>query len=205
VKISSGRPCRRSSTLGAGIRVDGLLLGRRPPGVRTPGPWWCKHRDRRGAYLESEAMATKQTSKQRPTRRDFNFPRAREAISISPVATGTSRLTPERSMFDENRHAGSGRPVGLSEPRLRRHEVNFRCQRVLTRTLEPPPATQGSRRQGVMLSRYDPAFTKSFFSAPADPMFSSTQGAPTNRPARRRLAQQGRRAQPAVAEAVAAA
>ena len=35
-----------------------------PPGLRALGLWWCKHRDRRGADLENEAMATTQTSKQ---------------------------------------------------------------------------------------------------------------------------------------------
>ena len=44
--------------------VDGLLLGRRPAWFQAPGLWWCKHRDRRGAEMENEAMATRQTSKQ---------------------------------------------------------------------------------------------------------------------------------------------
>ena len=44
--------------------VDGLLLGRRPAWPQSPGLWWCKHRDRRGAEMENEAMATRQTSKQ---------------------------------------------------------------------------------------------------------------------------------------------
>ena len=35
-----------------------------PPGPQSPGLWWCKHRDRRGAEMENEAMATRQTSKQ---------------------------------------------------------------------------------------------------------------------------------------------
>ena len=35
-----------------------------PPGIRAPGLWWCKHRDRRGADLENEAMATRQSRKQ---------------------------------------------------------------------------------------------------------------------------------------------
>jgi hypothetical protein len=43
------------------VCVDGLLLVVTPPGLRTPGSWRCKHRDGRGADLESEAMATKQT------------------------------------------------------------------------------------------------------------------------------------------------
>ena len=46
------------------VGVDGLLLGRRPAWRQSPGLWWCKHRDRRGAEMENEAMATRQTSKQ---------------------------------------------------------------------------------------------------------------------------------------------
>ena len=38
------------------------FLGR-PAWLRAPGCRWCKHRDRRGADLENEAMSTKQTSK----------------------------------------------------------------------------------------------------------------------------------------------
>src|SRR5215470_8716911 len=38
------------------------FLGR-PAWLRAPGLGWCKHRDRRGADLENEAMSTKQTSK----------------------------------------------------------------------------------------------------------------------------------------------
>ena len=48
--------------------VDGLLSGRRPAWPNAPGLWWCKHRDRRGAEMENEAMATKQTSKPAKTR-----------------------------------------------------------------------------------------------------------------------------------------
>ena len=44
--------------------VDGLLLGRRAAWPQSPGLWWCKHRDRRGAEMENEVMATRQTSKQ---------------------------------------------------------------------------------------------------------------------------------------------
>ena len=46
------------------VGVDGLLLGRRLAWPQPPGLWWCKHRDRRGAEMENEAMATRQTSKQ---------------------------------------------------------------------------------------------------------------------------------------------
>ena len=50
------------------VGVDGLLLGRRPAWLRAPGLWWCKHRDRRGAEMENEAMATRQTSKPTKTK-----------------------------------------------------------------------------------------------------------------------------------------
>ena len=46
------------------VGVDGLLLGRRAAWPQSPGLWWCKHRDRRGAEMENEVMATRQTSKQ---------------------------------------------------------------------------------------------------------------------------------------------
>ena len=44
--------------------VDGLLLGRRPAWPERRACGGAKHRDRRGADLENEAMATRQTSKQ---------------------------------------------------------------------------------------------------------------------------------------------
>jgi len=50
------------------VGVDDLLLGRRPAWPQPPGLWWCKHRDRRGAEMEIEAMATRQTSKQAKTK-----------------------------------------------------------------------------------------------------------------------------------------
>ena len=40
-----------------------------PPRLAPPpGLWQCKHRDRRGAEMENEAMATRQTSKQAKTK-----------------------------------------------------------------------------------------------------------------------------------------
>ena len=50
------------------VGVDGLLLSRRPAWPQPPGLWWCKHRDRRGAEMENEAMTTRQTSKQAKTK-----------------------------------------------------------------------------------------------------------------------------------------
>jgi hypothetical protein len=49
------------------VRGHWLLLVAAPPGHRAPGLRWCKHRDRRGADLESEAMA-KHTSKRAKTK-----------------------------------------------------------------------------------------------------------------------------------------
>ena len=46
------------------VGVDGLLHALRPAWPQALGLWWCKHRDRRDAEMENEAMATKQTSKQ---------------------------------------------------------------------------------------------------------------------------------------------
>jgi Protein of unknown function (DUF3489) len=46
------------------VGVDGLLLDCRSAWPKAPGLWWCEHRDRRGADVENEAMATRQTSKQ---------------------------------------------------------------------------------------------------------------------------------------------
>jgi len=45
------------------VGVDGLLFGRPAAWPQAPGLWWCKHRDRRGAEMENEAMATRQASK----------------------------------------------------------------------------------------------------------------------------------------------
>lgn len=51
------------------VGVDGLLLDRRRLAwPKEPGLWWCKHRARRGANVENEAMATRQTSKQAKTK-----------------------------------------------------------------------------------------------------------------------------------------
>ena len=50
------------------VGVDGLFPGRHPAWPNAPGLWWCKHRDRRGAEMENEAMATRQTSKPAKTR-----------------------------------------------------------------------------------------------------------------------------------------
>ena len=50
------------------VGVDGLLLGRHLAWPQTPGLWWCKHRDRRDAEMENEAMATRQISKQAKTK-----------------------------------------------------------------------------------------------------------------------------------------
>ena len=33
------------------------FLSRHPARPRAPGLWWCKHRDRRAADVENEAMA----------------------------------------------------------------------------------------------------------------------------------------------------
>ena len=57
------------------VRVDGRLLGRRPAWLQSPGLWRCKHRDRRGAEMENEAMATrKSASKRRPRQRLRSIP-----------------------------------------------------------------------------------------------------------------------------------
>jgi hypothetical protein len=62
--------------------VDGLLLVAAPPGLRAPGSWWCKHRDRRGAELENEAMA-KHTSKRAKTKAEV---KGDPGATKSPVA-----------------------------------------------------------------------------------------------------------------------
>jgi phage repressor protein C with HTH and peptisase S24 domain len=49
------------------VGVDGLVFGRRPAWLQSPGLWWCKHCDRRDADMENEAMATRQTSEQAKT------------------------------------------------------------------------------------------------------------------------------------------
>jgi len=85
------------------VGVDGLLLGRRPAWPQPPGLWWCKHRDGRGAEMENEAMATRQTSKQAKTKaaakvdtRVINKPvrnSEREAEPSNPRARSRSAAT----------------------------------------------------------------------------------------------------------------
>ena len=41
------------------VGVDGLLLDRRLAWPKEPGLWWCKHRDRRGANVENEALSVR--------------------------------------------------------------------------------------------------------------------------------------------------
>ena len=49
-----------------------------PAWPQPPGLWWCKHRDRRGAETENEAMATRQTSKQAKTKAEAKVNGERE-------------------------------------------------------------------------------------------------------------------------------
>jgi len=73
------------------VGVDGLLLGRRPRLARAPGSWWCKHRDSRGADLENEAMATRQTSKRAKTNAE-----AKAATGGTNKPKAKSERQPER-------------------------------------------------------------------------------------------------------------
>src|SRR5215468_5516822 len=50
------------------VGVDGLFPRSPPCLAQEPGLWWCKHRDRRGANVESKTMATRQTSQQAKTK-----------------------------------------------------------------------------------------------------------------------------------------
>jgi hypothetical protein len=50
------------------VGVDGLLHWPPPAWPQAPGSWQCKHRDRRDADMENEAMATRQSSKQAKTK-----------------------------------------------------------------------------------------------------------------------------------------
>jgi hypothetical protein len=88
----------------------------------VPGSWWCKHRDSRGADLENEAMATRQTSQRAKTKAEAkadtdgtNKPKAKSereperrnarALSRSAVArtdrageTATAAAAPKTSL-----------------------------------------------------------------------------------------------------------
>jgi hypothetical protein len=81
------------------VGVDGLLLGRRPTWPQPPGLWWCKHRDRRSAEMENEAMATRQTSKQGKTEAAAT---ANTRVINKPVRNG------ERAAERHNRRVRSG-------------------------------------------------------------------------------------------------
>ena len=97
------------------VGVDGLLLGRRPAWPPAPGLWWCKHRDRRGADLENEAMATRQTSKQAKTKAEAKVD---PGATNEPVAK-SEREPQRRNPRARSRSAGSER--SSAEQRLRRH------------------------------------------------------------------------------------
>ena len=73
------------------VGVDGLLSGRRPAWPNAPGLWWCKHRDRRGAEMENEAMATRQTSKPAKTRVE-----AKVDTGVTNQPVRNSMLEPKR-------------------------------------------------------------------------------------------------------------
>ena len=84
--------------------LDGLLLSRRLAWPQPPGLWWCEHRDRRGAEMENEVMATRQTSKQAKTKAAAKIDAGvinkpvhngeREAERRNPRARSRSAATP---------------------------------------------------------------------------------------------------------------
>jgi len=73
------------------VGVDGLFPGRRPAWPYSPGSWWCKHRDRRGAEMENEAMATRQPSEPTKTRVE-----AKVDTRVTNQPVGNSKPEPKR-------------------------------------------------------------------------------------------------------------
>ena len=72
------------------VGVDGLLSGRRPAWPNAPGLWWCKHRDRRDAEMENEAMAARQPSKQTKTKAE-----AQVDTGVTNQPVGNRKREPE--------------------------------------------------------------------------------------------------------------
>jgi hypothetical protein len=66
------------------------------PGLQAPGLWWCKHRDRRDADLENEAMPTKQTNKR---------VKSKTEAKISSGTTNQSTAETERQSQTRNPRA----------------------------------------------------------------------------------------------------
>ena len=88
--LSRSIPLDFSAKASIAVCADGLLLVAAPPGLGAPGSWWCKHRDRRGAELESEAMA-KHTSKQAKTK-----PEPKVDTGATKKAVANSEHEPQR-------------------------------------------------------------------------------------------------------------
>jgi len=75
-----------------------------PAWPQPPGLWWCKHRDRRGAEMENEAMATRQTSKQAKTKAAA---KANTRVINKPV--GNSEREAERRNSRARSHSAAAR------------------------------------------------------------------------------------------------
>ena len=76
------------------------FLGRRPRLAPAPGLWWCKHRDRRGADLESTAMTTRQTGKQAKTKAEAKVD---PGVITNKPGGKTERQTPRRDARQQSR------------------------------------------------------------------------------------------------------
>src|SRR5215470_2965838 len=94
------------------------FLGR-PAWLRAPGLWWCKHRDRRGADLENEAMPTKQTNKRAKIKAE------------AKVSTGTTNTPIAESEHAQHRRqprprsaAVGTKPTVATAPAARKARLN---------------------------------------------------------------------------------
>ena len=119
------------------VCVDGLLLVAAPPGLGAPGSWWCKHRDRRGADLESEAMA-KHTSKQAKTK-----PEPKVDTGTTKKAVANSEHEPQRGNRRALSQSGAARTDRAAANAAAVPKASLNGSQVVHD--EPEPARSGSK------------------------------------------------------------
>src|SRR5215467_6889617 len=94
------------------------FLGR-PAWLRAPGCRWCKHRDRRGADLENEAMPTKQTNKRAKSKAEANV---NTGAANTPIAE-SEHAQPRRKPWPRPAAVGTN-PTAATAPAARKRRLN---------------------------------------------------------------------------------
>jgi hypothetical protein len=141
------------------VGVDGLLV-RRPAWPKPPGFGWCKHRDRRNAEMENEAMATKQAktkaaaeadtrvsnkpvrnSERKPERRNLRA-RSHSAPSGIDQAVATAAAADGAVVHDKSEQTGS-----RSKPSSGRTDVGAGRE---TGADQPPASTKRAKLIGML-------------------------------------------------------